>query len=159
MYCEQGSLCFEMAKGLPAAFVAFVIGGIAAYIAWRQHETAKAKLKLDLFDKRFAVFEQTWKFLSETIQSASELTLNSDFTNVIPQASFLFGPDVETYLRDISSKRTDLWVIYAKMKSSGDVMVPEDISRHTELMAWFHDEASKGAKQVFTPWLNFHDWK
>jgi len=25
--CAQGSICFEMAKGIPAAFVTFVIGG------------------------------------------------------------------------------------------------------------------------------------
>jgi hypothetical protein len=32
-----------------------VIGGIAGYIAWRQYKVAHAKLKLDLFDRRFVI--------------------------------------------------------------------------------------------------------
>jgi hypothetical protein len=43
-------------KGLPAAFVTLVIGLIAAGIAFRQYRIARAKFKLDLFDRRHAVF-------------------------------------------------------------------------------------------------------
>jgi hypothetical protein len=63
----QGSICFEMVKGLPAAFVALVIGAIAAGIAWRQYQVAKARLKLDLFDKRHPIYQQTWEILSEVV--------------------------------------------------------------------------------------------
>ncbi|MCD6026117.1 MAG: hypothetical protein K0R08_636 [Solimicrobium sp.] len=51
-----GSLSLELAKGLPAAFVALIVGGIAAGIAWRQYGAAKAKLKFDLFDRRCSNF-------------------------------------------------------------------------------------------------------
>jgi hypothetical protein len=157
--CSQGTLCFEMTKGIPAAFVALVVGCMAGYIAWQQHETAKAKLKLDLFEKRYAIFEKTWTHLSEAIQTGPGPTPFSTFDNIIPQAKFLFGPEVETYLKEISSKKSELWMIHSRTKASGDVMAPGDIQRHTKLMKWFCAEASTGAKEVFGPWLNFKNWK
>ena len=36
--CSQGSICFELDKGLPAAFVTLVIGGIAARITYQQYK-------------------------------------------------------------------------------------------------------------------------
>ena len=54
---ESSSIAFELLKGLPAAFVALVIGGVAAGVAWRQMRIAQAKLKLDLFDKRYRLYE------------------------------------------------------------------------------------------------------
>ena len=53
---SAGSLRAEIAKGLLAAFVALVNGLIAAGIAWQRWRVARAKLKLDLFDRRLAIF-------------------------------------------------------------------------------------------------------
>ena len=55
----------DLMKGLPAAFVTLVIGLIAAGIAYRQYRIARAKFKLDLFEKRHAVFLETWAFISK----------------------------------------------------------------------------------------------
>ena len=157
--CIQGSLCFEMAKGLPAAFVTLVIGGIAAFIAWRQNETAKAKLKLDLFDKRYEIFEKTWAFLS----GADKIAQNPDpfhpFTNIIPQAGFLFGSDIEEYLQIASKKQTEMWLIYVKSRNNNNLIAPDDIEPLKELSLWFYEEASNGAKCAFSPYLNFEKWK
>lgn len=51
----SGSFYFELLKGVPAAFVALIVGLIAPGIAHRQYHIARAKLKLDLFDKRYAI--------------------------------------------------------------------------------------------------------
>ncbi|MEX8519503.1 MAG: hypothetical protein AB3X44_13415 [Leptothrix sp. (in: b-proteobacteria)] len=157
--CLQSSLCFEMAKGFPAAFVALMVGLVATYIAWKQYATARAKVKLDLFQRRYEIFERTWRHLSEAIQTSPGPTPFSDFDNFIPQAGFLFGAEVEAYLRNISSKRIELWAIHSKTKSSCDVMAAEDVERHTELMKWFYAEASEGIRRVFAPWLDLKDWK
>ncbi len=55
----------DLIKGLPAAFVAFVIGAIAARIAYNQYLVAKAKLSLDLFEKRFPIFQKVWEIVSD----------------------------------------------------------------------------------------------
>ena len=46
----------ELVKGLPAAFVTLVIRSIAAGIAYRQYRIARAKFKLDLFEKNACGF-------------------------------------------------------------------------------------------------------
>jgi hypothetical protein len=157
--CAHGTLCFELAKGIPAAFVTLIIGAIAAYIAWRQHETAKAKLKLDLFDKRYEIFEETWSYLSQAAKLAQNPDPFHPFTNIIPRAGFLFGSDIEKYLRTASEKQTQLWSINAKSKSNNNIIAPEDIDRLALLESWFFNEASIGAKQVFGSYLNFEEWK
>jgi hypothetical protein len=159
-HCTQGSLCFEMAKGFPAAFVALVIGGVAAYIAWRQyklaqeqHEVTRAKLKFDLLEKRYAIFEQTWNFLSMIVHEGPGATALPPFGNIIPQAGFLFGKEVEAYMREASEKQTELWFIESRMRANNNVMLPEDIDRDVELMAWFTGQASAGVKRIFAPYL------
>lgn len=56
---------------LPTAFVALVIGLVAAAIAAPQAQVASAKLKLDLFDKRLKVFGAVWASL-KALPSPSE---------------------------------------------------------------------------------------
>jgi hypothetical protein len=63
-YCIQGTICFELMKGIPAAIVATFAAGIAGIIAWRQYKVAKAKLNLDLFERRYKIFHNTWEELS-----------------------------------------------------------------------------------------------
>src|ERR1700722_14950247 len=92
---------FELVKGLPAAFVTLIIGASAAGIAYRQYEVARAKLKLDLFEKRYAIFQQTWEILSGVVRNgtrAENYGLATPFNNFLPQAAFLFGEPIKRYL-------------------------------------------------------------
>lgn len=132
---------------------------ITAWIAWRQYQTSKAQVKASLFEKRYAVFEATWGELSEIGQFDPKKVLhpsNPSFTKLFPQASFLFGPDIEKYLKDISSKRIKLSVICAKTKDSESIMSADETN---ELMSWFDEQAKNGVQQVFAPYLDFKSWK
>jgi hypothetical protein len=94
-------------KGLPAAFVALVIGCIAARITYNQFRVAEAKLKLDLFERRYNIFHETWKTLSEVVGKGTReknYGFGTPFNNYIPEAKFLFGADIETYLNTLASK-------------------------------------------------------
>jgi hypothetical protein len=70
MCCSPGSICFEMLKGVPAAVVTLIIGGIAGAVTWRQYKVAQAKLKLDLFERRFKIFQLTCNAASDTAREA-----------------------------------------------------------------------------------------
>jgi len=146
-----------MAKGFPAAFVTLVVGLIAIGISYKQYKTAKAKLKLDLFEKRYSVFESAWRFLSESTNVNNTAPFAPDFTNMTPQAGFLFGPEVEKYLKDIWEKRAQLKAIFVEQSSRS--LTNEEISRKNELLNWFFEQASGEAKRVFSPWLEFSEWK
>ena len=47
----QGTTCFEILKIIPTAAIALIV----AAITLQQWRVAKAKLKLDLFDRRYKI--------------------------------------------------------------------------------------------------------
>jgi hypothetical protein len=147
-------------KGIPTALVALAIGLVAAGIAWRQKEIAQAKLKLDLFDKRYTIFHSAWEFMSEIVHNGPGDQALHPFTNQIPQAGFLFGRDIEDYLNNATNKRTDLWMINQRVRRSADrAMPPEDIDRNAFLENWFFEQAAKGLKAKLAPYLDFEKWR
>jgi hypothetical protein len=76
------------------------IGGVAGIIAWRQWRTAQDKVKLDLFDRRFAVFMDARRLVSEAGQlgKISDPNLPNE---VIARGRFLFGDEVLTKLEEL----------------------------------------------------------
>src|SRR4051812_9007609 len=74
-WCDSRGLCAALLdiavtwiKTAPAflatLLAALVAGSIAIWIAYHQYRIAKAKLNLDLFEKRLAIFRTTWSELS-----------------------------------------------------------------------------------------------
>jgi hypothetical protein len=47
-------------------FTTLILAGIGAYIAWRQWRTAQDRLILDLFERRFQVFQDLTRTVSAT---------------------------------------------------------------------------------------------
>ena len=161
--CSQNAICLELAKGFPAALVTLTIGIAGALIAVRQYYTARAKLKLDLFDKRYTIFMYTWTHLSYIVERGAEIKANDserfktfkNFRNNVPQAEFLFGPKIGQYLECIHTQQMALWEIVLKLDTG--TATQEDIERETELMLWFVD-AAKTSKEKFKPYLSFEKW-
>ena len=145
---------YALLKILPV----FLIGLIAVGIAWRQHQTENAKLKLDLFEKRYAIFEETWQFLSGIVRTGRPPSLFPDFNNKIPQADFLFGNAVSRYLEEIVKKNAQLYNINLRTEANRGIIAPGDITPQEDLLLWFHAQATGGAKNVFDPFLGFEKW-
>jgi hypothetical protein len=153
--CTQGTVCFELIKGLPAAFVTLIIGVIAAAITYNQYKVAAAKLKLDLFERRFAIFQETWKILSEVVMKGTReknYGLGTPFNNFLPEAKFLFGTDVSNYLDDLATNWSRLHGIEGT----------NELSRYAQekydLTGWFKEQADTKVKEVFGRYLNFERW-
>ena len=74
-------------------------------IAWQQWRIADNKLRLDLFDRRYKVYEATRKFLAVIISEAtftqSQLV---EFDIGTSDAEFLFEADVVNYLKQIRER-------------------------------------------------------
>ena len=157
----EPSIWQELAKGLPAAFVALIIGIIAAYIAYNQYKVARAKLNLDLFEKRHYIFQKTWELLSHAGAGGTDAEkMRLNFTNLIPEASFIFGRNIETYMYEISSKLIEYNMLNIKMQNVVTHPVSKDeINRITELANWFFNEASSGSRKMFSEYLDFSNWK
>lgn len=156
--CVQGSICFELMRGIPAAFVAIVALIITAFITYKQYKVAKAKLNLDLFEKRLPIFESTWSFLSGNVIKAPNLHAH-EFTNLIPKATFLFGADIKEYMEEVGHKNTEFWLLHTKTVSLYSEMSADESSKYLELHGWFINEANIGVKKVFGKYLDFSNWK
>jgi hypothetical protein len=102
---EPGSVSFAMLSGVPAAFVALTIGSIAAYIAYQQWRVAKAKLDLDLFEQRYALFELLWAFVSVDADDAEDAEHAARaLKRALPKFYFLFGPEIGIYVEEVLAK-------------------------------------------------------
>ena len=72
------------------------------YIAYKQWRLAENKLKLDLFEKRYKVFEATRKFLSVILREATfQNTDLFEFYAGTADAAFLFKDDIISFLDSI----------------------------------------------------------
>jgi hypothetical protein len=69
--------------------------GVTGYFTWRQWRTAKDKLLLDLFDKRFALYEE---LRAAVIRRGIDQNSVVHFKRAISRAQFLFGPEVQIFL-------------------------------------------------------------
>lgn len=160
----------EVVKGLPAAFVALVIGMIAAGIAYRQmkiadqqRRVAADKLSFDLFKERYAIFEQTWSALSSGIAGAKDDELVppelNRMNNSRPSAQFLFGPDIAAYLSEVSDKVVGLRMLHREFSQSSGPLGTDRLEELRALEAWVWREAQAGAKERFAPYLDFSRWR
>lgn len=103
------------------AIVLPVIALIAAWIAFRQSQIARNKLKLDLFDKRMAVYESVRKALGAAA-SRGKLTQDEEINYLtgISPAQWLFGEEVSKYLHEtLWHKIVDLG-LHNSMSDSSD---------------------------------------
>lgn len=96
-----------------------VIAAIVAVIAFLQWHTARQKMVLDLFDKRFAVYEDLRLVVSRFLENGQLTPIHGQFTPAAratsrpggmitfmqaqTRAKFLFGPDLNKYLASLYS--------------------------------------------------------
>jgi hypothetical protein len=79
-----------------------LIAAVGAWIALQQMQIAHTKLKYDLYERRFAVFEAAHNILKEVIVrgNASEEAIR-DFLLGTANAPFLLDSELVSYLQEI----------------------------------------------------------
>ncbi|HVX96861.1 MAG TPA: hypothetical protein VHK47_18235 [Polyangia bacterium] len=81
------------------AFFSTTLAGVALWLSARQSRTNMAKLRLDLYDKRFAVYESTLAFYqalggsAESLQGEPFTSLHRGFIKAFRESQFLFDDD------------------------------------------------------------------
>lgn len=155
------SILSELVKGYPAAFVALIIGLIAAGIAYRQYLITKAKFKLDLFDRRETIYNTVLKFIVDILSPDISFGQVINFAVDVDNASFLFDGDVQSYIQEVKEKGAQLHGLYLKTKSPGGFvnLDAEQMNRHSELTEWFIVQQQGQIKTPFKKYLDFSSWK
>jgi hypothetical protein len=131
---------------------------IIAVLQWR---VADNKLRLDLFDRRYKVYDATRNFVAVIIKEAtftdSQLV---DFNIGTSDAKFLFGPDIEAYLAEIRKRAVHMRTTHQlleKPQPSDDELSRRTRAEYDDLL-WLCDQITAMTK-TFAPYLGFANIK
>jgi hypothetical protein len=136
-------------------FLTLIVAAIAVYIAYQQWLTARAKLNLDLFERRLPIFDATLK--AAIFAYNDEETKNEalqGMTNLYAEASFLFKPEVEAYMRELSETIGEL----KKHRRDPNPNDNEKNKRVVALTKQLEGAVRQGIRTKFSPYLNFGQW-
>ena len=127
-----------------------------AYIAWQQWQVARNKLRLDLFERRYKIYEATRKFLGAIVQKAffTEIQLH-EYNVGTSDAEFLFGIEIVACLNKIYERAISL---QTHQKVGETLPVGEERSLHgraqEEHVLCFGNQLTTLSK-TFAPYLDF----
>lgn len=149
---------FKELLSLISGFLTPIIAIITTYIVIQQYITAKAKLRLDLYDKRFKVYFSLKQFISSIVCNANvtEQELHKFLVDT-NESIFLFNDDVNEYLNLVYKKGCDKWLCYKRLD---DEKLPIGEERNKiaqsdyELNIWFAEQL-KTSNQKFMKYLYF----
>jgi uncharacterized ubiquitin-like protein YukD len=95
----------ELIKIIPSA----IIGAAVAYVAYQQWKTNERRLKSELYDRRFAVYETLMDTIGEVMQKEDISVEQLEKFNIQRRKShFLFSKKVSDFLEEIYDKLVDL---------------------------------------------------
>jgi hypothetical protein len=138
----------EYVKAFGTPIVAIIGAGFGTFIAHRQMTTAKNKLKLDLFDKRIAVYTAALDLLS-TIVSLDHIS-EERFDEIIATlngALWLLNRDADTYLKSL---RLEVREQASKNRSARTADEKKLVIRVNKE---FRERHTQRLKEIFEPFL------
>lgn len=109
---------------LVAATATLLVGIMVAAIAYRQWLTAHQKLVLDLFERRFAIFDEVMQvhdaWQAEIIPVPKVKETVRSLRKIERKALFLFGSDVPASIIELRSAINDLAPFLRQMEAATD---------------------------------------
>jgi hypothetical protein len=143
-------------SALGAPIIALLVGGFGVFIARRQWLTAQNRLKLDLFDRRLPVYEQTRELLARRMALArvddKEIT---EFAIKMRIAKWLFNPAMADYLQEIAKKTSEINFIQSELDEVLDeARRRELLSKQRERKEWLDDQLYKKIDGRFAEFLH-----
>jgi hypothetical protein len=142
-------------------FATIVLASFAAWTGVQQFRLSREKFKLDLFEKRFAVFAGARTFLTHILRDGDLKTLELlwEYRAAIGEASFLFDDKVTDYLEEI-------YEYGLKLHTDGETMRPLAVgnernrlaSERNKSLKWLTDQLPE-LKIRFAPFMKFQTWK
>jgi len=131
---------------------------VAAVIAWRQYQNARAKLRLDLFERRFRVYRGLMDLLAAVVQEASVPNdALARFYKETNEKAFLFDSNITTYLDEIRHNVVAVRQAQRKitaLQESSEMARLAACDTDTGLLAWFDDQINQ-AQIRFSKYLSF----
>lgn len=125
-----------------AAPVAALIG---AYVAYQQWRTNRQRLRIELYDRRVAVF----RGVREQVFAIGRLgrvgpDVLPEIVKACAEADFLFDPRLVTYLDQIYKRAIRMWALHAELEGlpAGEPR-SKIVHEHAELEKWMAEQPTE----------------
>jgi len=118
-------------------------GILVALVAWREWFTNKQRLRNELFDRRYAVYEEITGFMANVVVHGSvEPGGEFEFLRKTKKAYFVFGCQcwVKYLLDDIYKKAVKLHELQATLEGLQSDARSNNLREQTEIKTWFSQE-------------------
>ncbi len=140
-------MCMDSAKDwaeLLSGLMTPLIAVIAVYIAWRQHKTATAALRLDLYERRHKVYRGLMDLFAAVLQEVkiTPEVLGKYYADT-SEKKFLFDDEIIAFMSEVRDKALDLRRIDRKMTrrpAPKETEMAELSNREHDLLTWFSDQ-------------------
>jgi hypothetical protein len=143
-----------------AAFLGVLTAAIGTWIAWQQHRATRAKLRLDLYDRRFAISIAVNKLLSRIVSNATlELVDLHAYNQDTAQALFLFDADLNGYIEELRDRAVEFHVNGKQLASVATLppaMREAVIQKDFDMLNWFTAQLP-AHRERFRKYLAFDD--
>jgi hypothetical protein len=146
-------MCLEQAIELSKALLTPVIAILAVCIAWQQLKTNRRKLKLDLFEKRYTVFEKIGEFIG-SILASGRVGPGKDVQFLVDAkaAGLVFGDDISAFVSEVYKKAVHLHALDAELEGTQGPARTSNIQAQREIKDWY-SEALEGLEARFREYL------
>lgn len=140
-----------------SVFVAIVAAAIAGGIAYRQWKTAHDRLRFDLFEKRYDMYEAVMKTLATVVRSGNAPhDKRLQMFRALKRSDFLFDEGMVNYLNDLQMKMIELDHREKLIRDEPDDPERSDnISEARKLKDSLEVEFRQGAKLQFARFISF----
>lgn len=139
-----------------------VIALAVAVIAYLQWQVAHDRLRLDLFDRRYKVYEAARKFIAITTMETPNFDDSHllEFNDRTSSAVFLFKSDIVDYLSDIRKRAVTMRMHYELYQPTGtsENERVKHINSEQEEKDWLFSQLAVMPK-IFSPYLGFPNIK
>lgn len=149
----------NVAWGPLVAFLGVVVACVAAYIGWGQHEMARTKVRLELFNARYELFEMLWSYLSAVVNDVEKIhAQHADLQNAQHKFYFLFDQATGEYVAEVCKRGAQHQMNKLLVQQPRDGETLEKASAAiNDGYSWFFEQAN-GVGRRLESFLRLDEW-
>lgn len=137
----------------PAATL--IVGGLAVLIASRQFTVNRNKLRIDLYPKRYELYEKVTRYMAQAGQTVPDRQIRGAFKEAVAQSRYLFDQDLHDYLHGIWVR--GLAMARAHKKAGGTHPPPDGYQLSYETFIAEHKALFDEVQGKFAKYLDLTD--
>ena len=142
----------------------FALSVAVGLVAWAQWRVARNKLRLDLFDRRWKIYEATSKFVDAINNDPEHVySYRNDFNAGTSNADFLFDSDVVNYIQEIRTKAAHMETAHklSENERKDEAARIRNIEAFAADRLWLVEQVKSGGAmhKTFAPYLGFANIK